>query len=115
MDRMNGHSSHCGVKGTRHLLPRAIDEISASHPDRIWAEYPRSKSSYAEGFNAVTYAQFANAINGTAWWLRQTFGRPEDFQTLAYIGPNDIRYALLLIGAIKSGFKVGHWTFTLAY
>lgn len=93
--------------GNRRLLPNLVDEIASRKPDLVWAEYPKSLSTYAEGFLAVTYHQFANAVNGTAWWLRHTFGTPNDFPTLAYVGPNDVRYQLLLIGAIKAGFKVG--------
>ena len=106
MATTNSHVSNWGVGETKRLLPHMVDEIAYSKPETIWAEYPRSLTTYAEGFKAVTYQKFANAINGTAWWLQKTFGVPENFQTLAYIGPNDIRYQVLLIGAIKAGFKV---------
>ena len=107
MEAVNSHVSNGGVGGTKRLLPHVIDEIAASRPETVWAEYPKSRTTYAEGFHAVTYRKFANAINGTAWWMQKTFGVPENFQTLAYVGPNDIRYQLLLLGAIKAGFKVG--------
>ena len=100
MASVTGHSSN------KCLLPTIIDETAATEPDLIWAEYPKSRTTYADGFNTVTYRQFANAINGTAWWLQKTLGSPEGFPTLAYVGPNDVRYQLLLIGAIKAGFKV---------
>ena len=33
-------------------------------------------------------------------------GPGKDFETLAYIGPLDVRYNALLLGAVKAGYKV---------
>ena len=50
----------------------------------------------------------ANAINGVAWWMQQSLGPAINFETLAYFGPWDIRYILLLLGAVKAGYKVSN-------
>ena len=90
----------------RKLLPVAIDEIARNEPDAHYAEYPKAPTSYEEGFTPVTYAQFANAINGAAWLLENKLGKGAAFQTLAYLGPSDLRYMIFAMAAVKAGYKV---------
>ena len=72
----------------------------------LYAEYPVSTLSYEEGYRRITYRNFANVINGIAWWLQDTLGPGQDFEALAYIGPNDLRYPALILGAAKAGYTV---------
>ena len=65
-----------------------------------------STTSYESGFRKITYCMLANAIDGVAWWLQQSLGLGQEFETLAYFGPWDIRYIVLLLGAVKVGYKV---------
>ncbi|KAJ5118014.1 secondary metabolism biosynthetic enzyme [Penicillium atrosanguineum] len=87
------------------LLPNLIDHYARVKPDAIYAEYPRSPVSYAEGYRPITYRQFANVINGLASWLTETFG-PGTGEVLAYFGPNDVRYPALVLGAVKAGYCI---------
>ena len=53
----------------------------------------------------------ANAVNTLAWWIDENVGRLEEGkknrkETLVYIGPNDIRYAVLCLASIVTGYKV---------
>jgi len=77
------------------LLPHIVDHLSRVRPDAIYAEYPHSPTTYAEGYRAITYRQFANAINGCARWLVDTLG-PGQREVLPYIGSNDVRYPVLI-------------------
>ena len=38
--------------------------------------------------------------------LKDTFGNGHDFEMLAYIGPNDIKYIALILGAARTGYVV---------
>lgn len=87
-------------------LSQMIDHRAVVNPDLIYAEYPNSPVTYDEGFRAFTYSNLANAINGVAHWLRKSLGTPAKVETLAYIGPNDIRIPALIIGASKAGYTV---------
>lgn len=91
-----------------HLLNHIVDDMARNRPEAIYAELPLSPTSFAEGFRIITYRLFSNAINGIAWWLNMTLGPEQKFETLAYIGPNDMRHSILLLGAVKVGFKVCH-------
>lgn len=88
------------------LLNHVVDDIATENPDALYAELPLSPTSFGAGFRKVTYRAFANAINGMAWWLHRTLGPGKHFETLLYLGPNDLRHNILLLGAVKSRYKV---------
>ena len=98
--------SNQDVPLSRQLIPRIIDRLAEITPQSLYAEYPVSPLNYDEGYRKITYGDFANAINGIAWWLHNTLGLGKDFETLAYIGPNDLRYPALILGAVKAGYLV---------
>ena len=88
------------------LVPDIVDQRAQTKPETLYAEYPVSTLSYEEGYRKITYGDFANAVNGAAWWLFNTLGPGSDFEALAYIGPNDLRYPALILGAAKAGYIV---------
>lgn len=88
------------------LLPNIFDSLAKVKPEALYAEYPVSALSYEEGYRRITYGSFANAINGLAWHLHDELGPGENFEVLAFIGPNDLRYPALILGAVKAGYTV---------
>ncbi|TVY16316.1 Non-canonical non-ribosomal peptide synthetase FUB8 [Lachnellula arida] len=101
-----GNNPHTVAHQKPQLLVNILDGMAYTRPQALYAEFPVSATTYADGFFKVNYADFANAVNGMAWWLETNLGRGENFETLAYIGPNDIRYNSLLFGAVKTGYKM---------
>ena len=99
------------IPHTKRLLVRIVDYMAVERPDVLYGEFPISPTTYEDGFRGITYSAFANAINGMAWWLHNTLGPGKNFETLAYIGPNDLRYPTLILGANKAGYKVGKYSF----
>ena len=89
------------------LLPHLIDQIARDEPQAIYAEYPILSTTYDAGFKPIRYAELASAINGVAAWVERELGRGQNFETLAYVGPNDARYVFAFVAAIKTGYKVG--------
>lgn len=87
-------------------IPTMLERRSEADPNRVWARYPVSATSYTEGFHTATYGQMRTAIDRVAHLLSGKLGQSESFETLAYIGPNDLRYHIVLIAAIKTGHKV---------
>ncbi|KAH8433484.1 uncharacterized protein LDX57_011118 [Aspergillus melleus] len=87
------------------LLPALLDHRAARHPDQVWAKFPVSPTSYEQGFREATYSQVRNAVNFMAWLLEATIGKSPLFDTLAYMGPGDIRYHIILLAAVKTGYK----------
>ena len=74
------------------LITNIFDQRAKSDPQSLYAEYPRSVTSYAEGFPKIALGDLANAVIGVAWWLQETLDSGVDFENLAYIGPNDLGY-----------------------
>jgi acyl-CoA synthetase (AMP-forming)/AMP-acid ligase II len=87
------------------LLPVIPDRRAQSDPDRVWAKFPISATSYSQGFRAATYGQIRNAVNRVAWMLAETIGAGTQFDTFAYLGPGDLRYHIVILAAIKAGYK----------
>lgn len=88
------------------LLVHMVDERARSDPDREWVSIPRT-SDPKDGWMRVTYQQAANAVNRVAHKLVGSTGKPDngEFRTVAYLGPNDVRYLVFTLGAIKAGYQ----------
>jgi hypothetical protein len=84
------------------LLPVLVDELQ---PKMIFACIPKS-THFQDGFINVTGQSFARAVNRAAGWIQDTLGKSHSFDTLAYLGPSDIRYGIFLLAASKVGYKV---------
>ncbi|KAJ6028558.1 NRPS-like enzyme [Penicillium herquei] len=85
------------------LIPNLVDHYAATKPDALYAEYPTNPMSYDDGYIKINWKAFANAINGIAHWLTETLG-PGNGEVLCYVGPNDLRYPALVLGAVKAGY-----------
>ncbi|KAK3307162.1 uncharacterized protein B0T15DRAFT_553631 [Chaetomium strumarium] len=90
----------------KRLLVNIVDERARTEPDREWVSIPRS-SNPSDGWKKITYKQAANAINRVAHRLASSTGVPPpgEFRTVAYIGPNDVRYLVFALGAVKAGYQ----------
>ncbi|GKZ26995.1 putative NRPS-like protein biosynthetic cluster [Aspergillus brasiliensis] len=91
---------------TEHTLLEILDHYARLRPDAIFAEYPHSPSTYSQGYRKITYLDLANAVNGAAKWLIDNIGIGDGSTKLAYIGPNDVRYSVLTLAAIKAGYSM---------
>ena len=87
------------------LLPQVVDALAQSNPERIYASYPLS-ADFSDGFRDVTMSEIANAVNRFAYCLERHIGASTVFETLAYMGPSDLRYAVVFHAAVKCGYKV---------
>lgn len=101
MGRPNPPRDYC-----KKLLPVAIDEIASREPHRPWASLPVDDWDLAQGFEDVSFAALANGINKVAHVIEAAFGRSSTFETFAYLGVPDVRYHLVQMAAIKTGYKV---------
>ncbi|KAI1299559.1 hypothetical protein F5Y03DRAFT_248114 [Xylaria venustula] len=89
----------------RRLFPHVVDELVRTEPDRECFSFPRS-SNAKDGWKKVTFKQYANAVNHVAHRIIANIGKPsKPFPTIAYIGPNDVRYAVLVLAAVKAGYQ----------
>ncbi|KAH8661697.1 hypothetical protein BGZ60DRAFT_566347 [Tricladium varicosporioides] len=93
--------------GKKEILNNIVDFMARKHPQALFAEFPISLTSYDAGYRKINYDNLANAVNGAAWWIHESLGAPKkDFETLAYIGLNDPRYNIMVLAAVKAGYKL---------
>ena len=100
-----------GTNQGEELLPNLVDGIAKANPEAVYAEVPASTTTYENGYLKITYRTLANAVNGIAWLLHDQLGEGTNHDTIAYIGPNDPSYVIMILGAVKAGYKVRLWNF----
>ncbi|KAI0870150.1 hypothetical protein GGS24DRAFT_122083 [Hypoxylon argillaceum] len=103
---MESHMSTSSNEYGRRLLPHVIDDIACKDPHREVFMSPRS-SSPKDGWAITTFSTYANAINRCAHDIVNRYGKAThgEFPTIAYIGPQDARYLVIVVAAIKAGYK----------
>lgn len=92
------------VPREKRTFPGIVDFRAQCSPERPFAFLPRSER-LEDGFVPLTYAALAKAVDRTSWWLDEVLGGTVGggaTPRLPYIGENDIRYALLVIAAVKT-------------
>jgi len=87
------------------LLPQVLDDLATSKPERIYASFPKT-FDLKDGFRDVTVLQMSHAVNAIAWWLEKHIGQSSNFETISYLGPPDVRYAIIFLAAVKCGYKL---------
>ncbi|KAI0875903.1 hypothetical protein GGS24DRAFT_264456 [Hypoxylon argillaceum] len=90
----------------RRLLTQVIDDMAQKDPQREAFSIPRS-SDPRDGWKPVTFKQYSKAINYVAHKIVANCGVPavNTFPTIAYIGPNDARYVVVTLAAMKAGYQ----------
>ena len=76
----------------KQILNNVVDNTARTTPNLVYAELPRSCVDLSHGFRQVTYRDFANAINGVAWWLRKNLGHSKPSLTLVRMTSGTICY-----------------------
>lgn len=90
----------------RRLLPRLLDEIAQSDPHRVLYSIAKTQNP-AGGFQDIDAKTFARAVNRCSWYIEKSLGRGgRDFPTLAYMGPQDLVYPMLILACVKTGYKL---------
>ncbi|KAF4995614.1 hypothetical protein FGRMN_5005 [Fusarium graminum] len=82
-----------------------MDKIASENPERPFTWIPVSDNPQ-DGWKAVTFLQLSNAVNHLAHVISDmTKGSTDQCPTVAYIGPNDLRYPMMLLACVKAGCK----------
>ncbi|CAK7213836.1 putative NRPS-like protein biosynthetic cluster [Sporothrix eucalyptigena] len=95
----------CGPVGER-LVVHVIDELAEDSPERVWATVTKSTFDVEQGFCDITFQECSGAVNATAWAIESQVGKSEAFDVIAYLGVSDVRYAIYLFAAIKTGHQL---------
>ncbi|KAM7195038.1 acetyl-CoA synthetase-like protein [Rhypophila sp. PSN 637] len=108
VDRSPQHSVIPCLKSENHLLPNIIDSLASTKPLAPYGYYPVSPDGYDQGFRKLSYRDFANLVNGLAWWITAQLGRSScsTQEALVYTGPNDFCQNAMILACYKAGYKL---------
>jgi acyl-coenzyme A synthetase/AMP-(fatty) acid ligase len=87
------------------VLVTALEEKVKWSPNQTYMRYP-TQNWEAEGYRTLTYGQYGDSINKLAYWLDDRLGKATENETVAYLGPSDLRYAVLWLAVVKTGRKL---------
>lgn len=90
---------------TGFTLNRLVSETARKFPARTWMSIPRS-SDLSTGWKHISYQQFAFAVDGFARYVEMTHGLGGHGAVAAFMGLNDERHAVAVIGLMKAGYTV---------
>ncbi|EME42311.1 hypothetical protein DOTSEDRAFT_73214 [Dothistroma septosporum NZE10] len=91
--------------GEIKALPTVIEELGQQCPDLTWMTVPNDPKS-SNGLRDITYRQLAQAVRGMSSWITKEIGVGKiDLDTAAYIGVNDMGYAVAEGACIRAGYK----------
>ncbi|KAL8953437.1 MAG: hypothetical protein Q9222_000711 [Ikaeria aurantiellina] len=100
----NDTSSHyVAYDVSQELLPLTIDRLAQEDPHAIFVTIVDT-----HGLEPVSFSQYANAINGVAWWIENQMGRGHGNNGIVYLGTGggDLFYAVLMVAALKAGYHM---------
>ncbi|OAL49441.1 acetyl-CoA synthetase-like protein [Pyrenochaeta sp. DS3sAY3a] len=88
------------------LLMQAMEEKAKWTPQDTIFRSPLANWEVS-GYRTITWKQYINAVNKLAYWLDEKLGKATNgIETVAYFGPDDARYAIILPVCIKTGRRV---------
>lgn len=89
----------------QRLLLELIEDRAATQPQAVFAKVPRD-NAYANGYRLVTNEALLTAVDHVAVLITSKFGPSTNFQRAAYLGLHDLRYTILLLAGIKTGYTM---------
>jgi acyl-CoA synthetase (AMP-forming)/AMP-acid ligase II len=105
---MNGQADSPKPEYGRRVIVGVVDDYAINEPTRAFAYAPVS-SNPKDGWKPITYQELSNAVNHLAHELvrraKERGQHDDDFPTVAYIGPSDVRYVIFMLACIKAHHK----------
>jgi acyl-CoA synthetase (AMP-forming)/AMP-acid ligase II len=86
-------------------LTAVVDRLAAEKPQDLWVKAPGSSDGEAD-WHDVTWLQLARAVDAMAHWMETHLGSATENEPVAYMAIGDIRYPIVILAAMKTGYKV---------
>lgn len=109
------------IRYGQRLLPQVLDDRATRNPQELYAIVAKS-SDVRQGVLNISIGDVSRAVNYMSWWIDSTVGKRTGSEVMAYMvfhirheefkllkwyqGPSDVRYVVLILAAIKTGFPV---------
>lgn len=99
------HSNFRHTMSCERLLSEIVESRAAAQPHAVFAKVPRD-NAYTNGYRIVTNAALMRAVDHVVALITSAFGPGKDFPRIAYLGLNDLRYTIVLLAGIKTGYTM---------
>lgn len=86
-------------------LTAVVDRLAAETPQNLWVKAPKSSDGKV-GWHDVTWLQLARAVDAMAHWMETHLGPATENEAVAYMAIGDIRYPIVILATMKTGYKV---------
>jgi acyl-coenzyme A synthetase/AMP-(fatty) acid ligase len=87
------------------LMIDVISEKAERLSNHTFMRYPKQHWE-TDGYDTMTWGQFGKSVDKIAHWLDQHLGKSSGNDTIAYLGPSDARYPIILAATAKAMRKV---------
>ncbi|KAI9170598.1 Non-canonical non-ribosomal peptide synthetase FUB8 [Paramyrothecium foliicola] len=89
-----------------HVLINAFEHIAETEPFLPFVYSPNA-SNPNSGWVAITFGELSRAVNHVAWQLAgdRPLASGSPAPTVAYVGPNDVRYIIIMLACVKAGHQ----------
>ncbi|KAK3291625.1 uncharacterized protein B0H64DRAFT_367005 [Chaetomium fimeti] len=82
-----------------------IDKLAAESPDDVWIKSPVTSDKGAVTWQDITFLELSKAVDTMARWMEKELGLGTGDEPVAYTGVNDARYPIIILAALKTGYK----------
>ncbi|KAJ4288749.1 hypothetical protein N0V88_007283 [Collariella sp. IMI 366227] len=82
-----------------------IGNLATKVPHNVWVKIPYTDKQGAVSWQDITWLQLRKAVDYTARWLENGFGLGNGDEPIAYSGVNDVWYPIMIMAALKTGYK----------
>ena len=87
------------------ILTEVVDRLAVEQPDGLWVKAGALDSGVLS-WSDITWSQLARAIDYISHWMEDRHGLPAENETMGYMGISDIRYPIVILSAMKTGYKI---------
>lgn len=86
-------------------LTEVVDQLAAEQPLGLWVKAGASDNRVLS-WSVITWSQLARAVDNVSHWMEARLGPPAEKESLAYMEISDIRYPIMILAAMKTGYKI---------
>jgi acyl-CoA synthetase (AMP-forming)/AMP-acid ligase II len=98
------------------LSPAAVvDRLAAKAPHDVWVKEPLSSNDGPMIWRDISWLQLKRAVDSMACWMENKLGLGGGDEPVAYVGVNDIRFPIVMMAALKCGYKVRPLTIEVCF
>ncbi|KAJ5529641.1 hypothetical protein N7527_003034 [Penicillium freii] len=87
------------------ILTEVVDRLAVQQPDGLWVKAGALDNGVLS-WSDFTWSQLASAVDYISHWMEDRLGPPAENETMGYMGISDIRYPIMILSAMKMGYKI---------